>query len=199
MNNECYNVAESSGAKMKRSERVNYGDSAVGYVQLKRDGNICNVQEKVCLEHLVNSKAYVVKMLVDESDEKVIEIQCQDCAASEGGCKHAIAFLMWVHRRSEEPEPTAIVCYWKKPRLSKVSENIRNIKAKDMVKIKCPKDNLSNYDPDNFYNSLLMEFQSHQFDCQLSRHCIDLKVKNSLSLHEMLITFYTSDNFTPDA
>ncbi|XP_011699703.1 PREDICTED: uncharacterized protein LOC105457004, partial [Wasmannia auropunctata] len=115
------------------------------------------------------------------------------------GCKHAIAFLMWVHRRSEEPEPTATVCYWKKPRLAKVSDNVKNIKVKDMVKVKCPTDNKSNYDPDDFYNSLLVEFQSHQFDCQLSRHCIDLKVKHPLSLHEMLITFYTSNNFTPDA
>jgi len=30
------------------------------------------------------NKAYVVKMLVDEDDEKVKEVQCQDCAASEG-------------------------------------------------------------------------------------------------------------------
>lgn len=58
----------------------------MGYVQLKRDGNICNIQGKVCPEHQVNSKAYVVKMLVDESDEKVIEVQCQSCAASEGMC-----------------------------------------------------------------------------------------------------------------
>ncbi|XP_011696468.1 PREDICTED: uncharacterized protein LOC105455110 [Wasmannia auropunctata] len=90
--------------------RINYGDSAVGYVQLKRDGNICIVQGKVCPEHRVNSKAYVVKILVDEDDKNVIEVQCQDCAASEGGCKHAIAFLMWIHRRSEEPEPTESFC-----------------------------------------------------------------------------------------
>ena len=31
------------------------------------------------------------------------------------------------------------------------------------------------------------------------RYCIDLKVRYPLSLHEILITFYTSDNFTPDA
>ncbi|KYN19384.1 hypothetical protein ALC57_08300 [Trachymyrmex cornetzi] len=162
INNECYNVAESSGAKIKRSERVNYGDSAVGYVQLKRDGNICTVQGKVCPEHRVNSKAYIVKMLVDEGDEKVIEVKCQDCAASE-----------------------ATVCYWKKSRLAQVSDNVRNIKAKDMVKVKCQTNNKSNYDPDDFYNSLLVEFQTHQFDCQLSRHCIDLKVRHPLSLHEI--------------
>ncbi|KAL4718156.1 hypothetical protein ACJJTC_003371 [Scirpophaga incertulas] len=29
------------------------------------------------------------------------------CPASLGGCKHAVAFLMWVHRRSEEPSCTS--------------------------------------------------------------------------------------------
>ena len=40
-------------------------------------------KEKYVLNR-VNGKAYVVKMLVNEGNEKVIEIQCQDCAASEG-------------------------------------------------------------------------------------------------------------------
>lgn len=35
-------------------------------------------------------------------------------------CKHAVAFLFWLHRRSEEPSVTATTCYWKKSALSKV-------------------------------------------------------------------------------
>lgn len=50
----------------------------------------------------------------------ILSVQCQDCVASQGGCKHAIAFLMWVHRRSEEPSCTSVECYWKKFRLSRV-------------------------------------------------------------------------------
>lgn len=37
-----------------------------------------------------------------------------------GGCKHLVAFLFWIHRRSEEPSPTSVLCYWKKSRLSTV-------------------------------------------------------------------------------
>lgn len=35
-----------------------------------------------------------------------------------GGCKHAIALLAWLHRRSEEPSVTSTTCYWKKGKLS---------------------------------------------------------------------------------
>lgn len=35
-----------------------------------------------------------------------------------GGCKHALAFLMWCHRRSEEPSPTSVTSYWNRPVLS---------------------------------------------------------------------------------
>ncbi|GBP23012.1 Beta-1,3-galactosyltransferase 6 [Eumeta japonica] len=52
-----------------RSSRESYGDDAVGYVQLKRESNICTVKCRVCPEH-----------------------KCHDCAASAGGCKHAVAF-----------------------------------------------------------------------------------------------------------
>ncbi|KYM98525.1 hypothetical protein ALC62_10759 [Cyphomyrmex costatus] len=91
-----------------RAEGKDYGDAAVGYVEVKREGNLCQVRGKICPEHRVNNKPYSVSMLVNEEIEKVEYVRCEDCAASEGGCKHAVAFLMWVHRRSEEPEPIAI-------------------------------------------------------------------------------------------
>ncbi|KAK5639436.1 hypothetical protein RI129_011928 [Pyrocoelia pectoralis] len=41
------------------------------------------------------------------------------------GCKPAVAFPMGLHQRSEEPEPTATVCYWKKATLSQVETNLK--------------------------------------------------------------------------
>ncbi|KAJ0173001.1 hypothetical protein K1T71_011177 [Dendrolimus kikuchii] len=38
---------------------------------------------------------------------KTYVVQYHDCAASQGGCKHAVALLMWFHRRSEEPSCTS--------------------------------------------------------------------------------------------
>ncbi|KAL3285489.1 hypothetical protein HHI36_000021 [Cryptolaemus montrouzieri] len=88
------------------SSRLLYGDDAISYVQLKREGNICTVKCKICSEHNVHAKLYAVTLIVDEDEEKVTSIQCPDCVAAQGGCNHAIALLMWVHRLSEEPSCT---------------------------------------------------------------------------------------------
>lgn len=48
-----------------------------------------------------------------------------------GGCKHALAFLMWVHRRTEDPSPTDVTSYWVRPRLSAVGTSKKFIAAAD--------------------------------------------------------------------
>ncbi|KAF9816534.1 hypothetical protein SFRURICE_010693 [Spodoptera frugiperda] len=82
------------------SSRASYGDDAVSYVQLKRENKFCTVKCKICPEHKVHAKLYGCTLVVDEEDDIILSVQCQDCVASQGGCKHAIAFLMWVHRRT---------------------------------------------------------------------------------------------------
>lgn len=72
-------------------------------------------------------------MIVDEKEGKVLSVQCHDCATSTGGCKHSVAFLMWVYyRRSKEPSSTEIQCYWKKSKLAHVGTNIKYITTKDL-------------------------------------------------------------------
>jgi len=66
------------------SSRQNYGDSAIGYVCLKRENSICTVKAKVCPEHRVRNKAYSVILTVDEKIESIINVECHDCAASSG-------------------------------------------------------------------------------------------------------------------
>lgn len=73
---------------------------------------------RITPEHRVRSKPYHCALKCNEKDKEVLCIECEDCAASKGGCKHSIAFLMWLHRRSEEPATTAVKCYWKKSTLS---------------------------------------------------------------------------------
>ncbi|KAF9801729.1 hypothetical protein SFRURICE_014883 [Spodoptera frugiperda] len=96
------------------------GDDAVSYVQLKRENKFCTVKCKICPEHKVHAKLYGCTLVVDEEDDIILSVQCQDCVASQSGCKHAIAFLMWVHRRSEEPSCTSVECYWKKSKRLKL-------------------------------------------------------------------------------
>lgn len=85
-------------------------------------------------EHKINSKCYKVGCTILESEKKVQEVKCYDCPASEGGCKHVIAFLMWLHRRSEEPSPTETVCYWKKSLLSAATTSKKCITTADFGK-----------------------------------------------------------------
>lgn len=96
-----------------RSARQNYGDNAIGYVQVYREKttSLCYLKAKITPEHRINNKNYNVSYEINESEKEVIKVICDDCVASQGGCKHAVAFLMWLHRRSEEPSPTETVCY----------------------------------------------------------------------------------------
>ncbi|KAL4713904.1 hypothetical protein ACJJTC_015558 [Scirpophaga incertulas] len=100
-----------------RSERECYGDSAVGYVQVKRDGDICVVKAQITPEHNVRQKCYAITCTCNEKEETIeeilntISVECEGCAVHLGGCKYAIAFLAW---RSEDPSTTSVECYWKK-------------------------------------------------------------------------------------
>lgn len=67
-----------------RATREAYGDNAIGYVELKREGPLCTLQCKVCPEHRVRSKHYSVELIVNETEEKVLDVVCKDCAASSG-------------------------------------------------------------------------------------------------------------------
>ncbi|XP_070168267.1 uncharacterized protein [Polyergus mexicanus] len=102
------------GLKTSAACRETYGDSAIGYVCLKRESSKFTVKARICPEHRVRSKSYSVILIVDEEEEKVFSVECHDCAASLGGCIHSVAFLMWIHRRTENPAPTEVACYWKK-------------------------------------------------------------------------------------
>ena len=115
-----------------RSGREQYGDDAIGYVQLKRASNQCEVWARVTPEHKVTSKGYRVTVMINEEEEEVNYVQCLDCVASQGGCKHGVALLMWLHRRSSEPSVTDIQAYWKKPRLSMVGGAIKAVPAGDL-------------------------------------------------------------------
>ncbi|XP_037294959.1 uncharacterized protein LOC119189459 [Manduca sexta] len=124
--------AEFRNVKTSLSSRQSYGDDAIGYVQLKRDATLCTVKCKICPEHKVRCPSYSVSLVVEEKEGIVISVQCHNCPASQGGCKHAVAFLMWAHRRSEEPPCTSIKCYWKKSKLAKVGSTLKYTTIKEM-------------------------------------------------------------------
>ncbi|XP_028176894.1 uncharacterized protein LOC114364791 [Ostrinia furnacalis] len=130
--NSDFCSSEFRNVKTSMSSRASYGDDAVSYVQIKRDGKFCTLKCKICPEHKVHAKLYRCTLILNEEDEVIQSIQCEDCLASQGGCKHAIAFLMWVHRRSEEPSCTSVDCYWKKSKLSRVGSSLKYLTAKEL-------------------------------------------------------------------
>ncbi|XP_045458850.1 uncharacterized protein LOC123669284 [Melitaea cinxia] len=132
--NSDFCSSEFRNVKTSMSSRDSYGDDAVSFVQVKREGKLCTVKCKICPEHKVHAKLYKCTLILDEEEENIISMRCEDCVASQGGCKHAIAFLMWVHRRSEEPSCTSVECYWKKSKLSRVGSSLKYITAKELTK-----------------------------------------------------------------
>lgn len=123
---------EISNIKAMRNGRESYGESAIGYVQLKREGHITTVISCVAPEHKVTSNGYKVEIVVDSSKGEITSCKCYGCIAALGGCKHQLALLGWMHRRFEDKTPTEKACYWKKSKLSNVGKTIKFILVKDL-------------------------------------------------------------------
>ncbi|XP_063372526.1 uncharacterized protein LOC134660677 [Cydia amplana] len=133
-NSDKHNAGEIRDAKALSSSRESYVDTAIGYVEIKRTGNLCDVRAKVVPEQRVTSKYYVVMVHLDEANESIIDTSC-DCAAGAGflgGCKHTVVILHWLQKRSDEPSPTSVQCYWTKPNLKRALE--RPVMCKDLAK-----------------------------------------------------------------
>ncbi|KAG5863121.1 hypothetical protein JTB14_013063 [Gonioctena quinquepunctata] len=97
--NKDFISVEMRGIKLQRSGRQSYGDNAIGYVQLKQQGALCELKAKITPEHKIKSRNYSVSCSINTKEKVVVNAKCHDCPAS-------VAFLMWLHRRSEEPFPT---------------------------------------------------------------------------------------------
>ena len=140
-------------------------------------------------------------MTINESEEKIEELECRDCMASAGGCKHAFAFMMWLQRRSSEPAPTEVKCYWVKPILSNVGSSKKFVQAQEMVKRVQPKISIS-LDNHRFFKDLIQKGKEKKLDSQLSRHNYVLEERKpyALSIHQLLLKYIDNggtdvDNF----
>lgn len=153
---------------------------------MKREGDICTVKARITPEHKVRKTPYKVTLIFSEKDSVIQSVQCQDCAASAGGCKHAIAFLSWVHRRSEEPATTSIKCYWSKSKLSSVGTSIKFIKAKDIAKQSSCQNNLTD---GSFLRAVMGESRKRNLQTQLSKYFCDPCTANRLSIHKLFHGF----------
>ncbi|KAL7289367.1 hypothetical protein TKK_0016570 [Trichogramma kaykai] len=189
-NDDRFNAPEVRGVKNMTSSRESYGDNAIGYVCVKRENSICTLKAQICPEHRVREKSYLVSLVVDEEKNLITNAQCFDCAAAEGGCKHAFAFIMWVHRRSEEKSPTDTICYWKKSILSNVGTKNKFILCGDINPLLNSKTDVNFTDSNTFFNSAIEKLKENQVDSHLSKYTITLNTKQlySASIHQMLLS-----------
>ncbi|XP_074115709.1 uncharacterized protein LOC141538231 [Cotesia typhae] len=149
-------------------------------------GPECTLKCLICPEHRVHNKSYRVTVVINIVDEEILLIQYHDCAASSGGCKHSIAFLMWLHRRSEEPSPTDVECYWRKSVLSQVGSAIKFIRVTDF-------DSETNITavPKSF--NTLQEFvnrtKQKNVQSQILKYFNSENTEKSLSIYNLLVDF----------
>ncbi|CAM1317993.1 Uncharacterised protein g6861 [Pycnogonum litorale] len=178
------------GVKTKRSGRESYGDHAVGYVQVRKTKSGCTVRAKITPEHKLRSKAYDVHIELDEESQKIVSVDCESCVASLGGCKHGVALILWLHRRSEEPAPTQVACYWKTSKLSKVGSTIKFIKLAGIKsKGQQPPQN------DN-YEQFLSDVLSNS-KCSVLAECLnESNLSFSLIIDNMISDFLMATNDT---
>lgn len=62
------------------------------------------------LSRTLHSKSYGITTVENEKKGTIFNVECHECAESQGSCKYAAAFLMRVHRMNEEQPTTSVEC-----------------------------------------------------------------------------------------
>ncbi|XP_026684191.1 uncharacterized protein LOC113470159 [Diaphorina citri] len=88
--NSNFFLSELRGIKAQRSTRDNYGDVAIGRVEVGRNQSHCIVRGEVTPEHKVNLSAYKVSITLNEVQDVIEEAKCCGCKGAASGCKHII-------------------------------------------------------------------------------------------------------------
>ena len=78
-----------------RSGHETYGDTTIGYVQVKQEGELCSIKCRICPEHKVRDKNYTVTAKIDEKEDRVLDLQCHDCAAAAGELANNKLMKVW--------------------------------------------------------------------------------------------------------
>lgn len=97
---------------------------------------------------------------------------------------------MWLNRRSEDPSPTEVTSYWKKPRLSDVGTAVKFVEVKEFGKqASVTSTQLADK---SFLNELLEEGKKENINCHLMRSTLCFKDDfMGLSLHRLALDFQT--------
>lgn len=93
---------------------------------------------------------------------------------------------MWLHRRSEEPAPTEISCYWAKSKLSKVGTTIKFITLKEFG----AKEELSSdEESSSFFKEVIEKGMQNKCESQLLKHFKPPTLAQNLGLYQLMLKF----------
>lgn len=98
---------------------------------------------------------------------------------------------MWLHRRSEEPSPTEIACYWVKSKLSKVGTSLKFLTLKDFGALK---ELSSDEESSDFLKEVIDKGVENQSESQILKHFKKKSndLKDNLSLHQLMLKYLSS-------
>ncbi|GBP01138.1 hypothetical protein EVAR_90764_1 [Eumeta japonica] len=106
-------MANESVKQSLTSSEPTYGltETMLLATQLKRDAHLCTVKCKMCPEHKVHAKLYGCTLIIDEEDDVIVSVVCEDCVASTRWLqtRNRFYFGFTVVARSL----TSTECYWK--------------------------------------------------------------------------------------
>lgn len=163
---------------------------------------------KITPEHKVRNKPYRIEAKISEAEETILYCKCLDCPASKGeffiiqdlckvllsicfnfsgGCKDSVAFILWLHRRSEEPSVTSVECYWKVSKLSKVGSTTKFITLGDLASKNVP--TLPDIVPDRFLGKVLEEGKKYGCQGSLFLQKFNDDMVSKTSIHKLILLY----------
>lgn len=98
---------------------------------------------------------------------------------------------MWMHRRSEEPAPTEVSCYWKRSAMSKIGTSVKFVTLSDFGEKEALE---SDNESEQFLNEVVTKGIKISSESQLLKHYkISEGLQDKLGLHQLMIKYVNAN------
>lgn len=165
-------------------------------MQVKREKNKCFVKAKICPEHKIRGKLYMLTVTINEVKQEIEDAHCLSCAAAQDGCKHVAALLKWLNCRTEEPACTPVEAYWVKPKIARVGKEDKFLELTEIIK-SSPQSQLndenknasSSFQPEEFVKNILESGRQAYSKSHLIKHLSPPSVLDLCSIYHLGLTY----------
>ncbi|EDW61838.1 uncharacterized protein [Drosophila virilis] len=172
-------------------------DLLIDYVHLRRQGELCELKALVfSAADFANTETHAnVAIKVLDHENSLTDGQCSLCSGV-AVCPHVVAFVFWLHNKSTDKKPTALLEFWGNELEALVQpEPTRAVRIKDMVPLRelhtevdDEASSPSEGDERAFLTSVLEELAICGRDSALYRQCVETTDEfESILIHHMLL------------